>query len=222
MTNRLLSLLHSAARGNFPAADFTTTHLPSPASPTDAVLAFFGHHVIASDIESSFVTDWTIHDPFALSDVRFLAAFANKLKTTPGIYDAVFAAVGEGLPTDCVNLRETEDRSHPRVVRALLYRDPATIRVFHDQSGHGLLVMGRGLAGRMEAAFEVDPQARGHGIGTSLVRAARQLAPGDEPIFLQVSPGTVWSMRAVLADPSFRPVGSEILFLRTSVSDRVW
>ena len=221
-TDRLLQLLHDAARGSFPPADFATTHLPSPSSPTDAVLAFFGHHVIASNVESSFVSEWTSRDPFALSDVRFLAAFANELNTTPGIYDAVFAAPGEGVDARDIDFRETDDRSHPRVVRALLYRDPATIRVFHDVNGQGLLVMGRGLAGRMEAAFEVEPGARGRGIGASLVRAARLLAPSGEPVFLQVSPGTVWSMRAVMSDVAFRPVGSEILFLRTSLSDRVW
>jgi GNAT superfamily N-acetyltransferase len=222
MSNPLLALLHNAARGTFPPGDFTTTHLPSPNSPADAVLAFFGHHVIASNVSSTFVRGWTDRDPFALSDVRFLAALASELNTTPGIYDAVYAGIGEGATVADVGLQETEDRTHPRVLRALSYRDPSTLRVFLDPSGHGLLLLGRGLAGRMEAAFEVDPEARGKGIGRLLVRAARQLGPALEPVFLQVSPGTVWSMRAVASDENWKPIGAEILYLRASASERVW
>ncbi len=218
----LRTLLHDAARGTFPPGDFATTHLPSPSSPADAVLAFFGHHVIASDVADSFVQEWVSADPFALSDVRFLAALADRLDTTPGIYDAVFAALGEGMSPEEVGVVETDDRSHPRVVRALMYRDPASVRVFTDLSGRGMLVTGRGLAGRLEAAFEVDVDARGRGIGRTLVTAARRLASRDEPVFLQVSPGTVWSMRAVVSDSVWKPVGSEILFLRNATSLRVW
>lgn len=178
--------------------------------------------MIASDVEPEFVRRWTAADPFALSDVRFLAAFAEQLNTTPGIYDAVFAAIGEGRTAEEAGLIETDDRSHPRVVRAQMYRDPASVRVFTDASGDGLLVMGRGLAGRVEAAFEVEATARGKGLGRALVLAARRLAPLGEPAFLQVSPGTVWSMRAVTSDPAWRPVGSEILFLRNGEATRIW
>jgi GNAT superfamily N-acetyltransferase len=218
----LLTLLHDAARGTFPPGDFTTTHFPSPESPADGVFAFFGHHVIATDVDRAFVRQWTDRDPFALSDVRFLAAFADKLGTTPGIYDAVYAAIGEGKTAVDVGLIETDDLTHPRVVRALSYRDPSTIRVFVDPTKSGLLVMGRGLAGRMEAAYEVDPDARGNGIGRTLIAGARQVAPTGEPVFLQVSPGNVWSMKSLGHDPAWKPVGAEILFLRTSASANVW
>jgi GNAT superfamily N-acetyltransferase len=210
----LAELLHKAAHGHFPAGDFATTHLPSPDSPTDAVLAFFGHHVIASDVDATFVTSWTEHNPFALSDVRFLAALAERLGVEPGIYDAVFAAIGVGLSFDTIGLIETDDRSHPRVVRALSYRDPGSVRVYTDERRQSVLVMGTGLAGRWEAAYEVDDDARGRGLGRQLIAAARQLAPTGEPVFLQISPGNVWSMKAMMADPGWRAVGSEILFLR--------
>jgi GNAT superfamily N-acetyltransferase len=220
--NPLLTLLHNAANGQFPPGDFKTTHLPSPDSPADGVFAFFGHHVIASNVEKSFVREWTDRDPFALSDVRFLAALADKLGTTPGIYDAVFAARGEGNSATDGGLIETDDHTHPRVIRAHSYRDPSTIRVFKDPTGEGLLVMGRGLAGRMEAAYEVDPRARGNGIGRKLIAGARLLAPNGEPVFLQISPGNVWSMKALGNDPVWKPVGAEILFLRNSASANVW
>ncbi len=211
----LAQLLSNAAHGVFPAGDFATTHLPSPDSPADAVLAFFGHHVIASDVDASFVRGWTDSNPFALSDVRFLAALADRLGVEPGIYDAVFASIGIGLSVDRVGLVETDDRSHPRVVRALSYRDPASVRVYTDEQSQSVLVMGRGLAGRWEAAYEVDDDARGRGLGRKLIEAARQMAPTGEPVFLQISPGNVWSMKAMMADPGWLAVGSEILFLRT-------
>ena len=213
---QLRDLLNNAARGEFPPPSFETTHLPSPTSPTDAVLAFFGHHVIASDVDPAFVTKWTDRDPFALSDVRFLAAFAHELGSKPGIYDAVFAAIGHGAEPAEAGLVESEDRTHPRVVRALSYREPTSIRVFTDPTGAGLLVMGRGLAGRMEAAYEVDSDYRGRGIGRTLINAARLLAPEAEPVFLQISPGNVWSMKALTGQPGWVPVGSELLILRAS------
>ncbi len=212
----LLKLLHDAARGVFPPASFETTHLPSPSSPTDAVLAFFGHHIIASDVDPEFVSRWTREDPFALSDVRFLAALAVELGSKPGIYDAVFAAIGQGTEPGEAGMTETDDRTHSRVVRARTYRDPTSVRSFRDRSGLGLLVMGRGLAGRMEAAYEVGPDARGQGIGRRLITAARLLAPVNEPVFLQISPGNVWSMKALAGQPEWLPVGSELLFLRES------
>lgn len=211
----LLAILHAAARGQFPPGDGSTTHLRSPASPADGVFAFFGHHVIASDVDPSFVEKWTSRDPFALSDVRFLAALADLLGVAPGIYDAVFAAIGEGA-SEVEGLAETLDRSHLRVVRAFRYRDPATIRVYTYDSGAGTLVRGRGVAGRMEAAYEVDPSARVRGIGRRLIDAARMLAPVDEPVFMQVSPGNVWSMKALAHVEGWTSVGSEVLYLRAS------
>jgi hypothetical protein len=212
--NPLLNLLHAAASGEFPPGDFSTTHFPSPASPADAVLAFFGHHVIASDIAAEFVSEWTQHDPFALSDVRFLAALANRLDVKPSIYDAVFATPGLGQDPEEVGLVELIESNHPRVLRAHSYRDSATIRIFTDTTHQSVLVMGRGLAGRMEAAYEVNEPARGYGIGRTLIKAARHIAPLDEPVFLEISPGNVWSMKALFADQQWRPVGSELLFLR--------
>lgn len=226
MTRRdtaLLAILHDAARGKFPPGSFETTHLPSPSSPADAVLAFFGHHVIASDVDPEFVHSWTRRDPFALSDIRFLVALAEELHATPGILDATFAAIGSGVDPIDAGVHETTDRSHPRVVRAHTYRDPSTIRVFTDATGAGVLLIGRGLAGRLEAAYEVDAAHRGQGMGRKLIAASRLVAPRDEPVFLQISAGNVWSMKALASDPNWVPVGSEILFVRGSSPDgNVW
>jgi GNAT superfamily N-acetyltransferase len=76
-----------------------------------------------------------------------------------------------------------------------------------------VLVLGRGLAGRREVAFEVDPAARDRGLGRLLVAAARHLTPPGEPLFAQVAAGNAASLRVVAA-AGFRPVGAEVLFHR--------
>jgi RimJ/RimL family protein N-acetyltransferase len=75
----------------------------------------------------------------------------------------------------------------------------------------GLLTVGRGIAGRWEAAVEVEPSARGRGLGTALARAARTFQPAGAPLWAQVAPANTASLRAFLA-AGFRPVGAEVLF----------
>jgi GNAT superfamily N-acetyltransferase len=218
---QLLALLHQAAAGSPPPADFATTHLPSPSSPADAVLSFFGHHVIASDVDAQWLASWTDADPFAGSNIEFLAAFAAELGAQPGIFDAVFAATGEGRSVtdlDSIELVETPTRDHPRVVRALHYRESDTMRVFTTRSRDALVLLGRGLAGRLEMAYEVEPSARGMGLGSALVAAAQHLAPAGEPVFAQCSPGNVPSMRSFARNPNWQVIGSEVLFLRRNTT----
>jgi RimJ/RimL family protein N-acetyltransferase len=100
---------------------------------------------------------------------------------------------------------------HERAARALRYRDD--LEVWTAEGGVGVLVLGRGLAGRREVAFEVDPARRNRGLGRLLVAAARHLTPAGEPLFAQVAPGNVASLRVVEA-AGFRPVGAEVLFHR--------
>ena len=96
-----------------------------------------------------------------------------------------------------------------RVTRARRYR-PDT-RVFSDRDGRGLLVLGQGVCGRREIAFEVDPEHRGQGVGRALVTAALGLVPPGEPLFAQVAPANVASVRAIHA-AGFDAVAAEVLF----------
>ena len=70
---------------------------------------------------------------------------------------------------------------------------------------------GRPVA-RQPTGFEVDEAARGRGLGRTLVSAALEVVPAGEPVFVQVAPGNVPSVRAVLATGRFRPIGGELLF----------
>jgi GNAT superfamily N-acetyltransferase len=113
---------------------------------------------------------------------------------------------------DDLGLREVAGGAHPRVERARRYRDD--VRVWETSDGAGCLVLGRGVAGRWEAAFEVEPAARGRGLGRGLAAAALGLLPPDTPVFAQVSPGNSISLRATLA-AGFAPIGAEVLLTRT-------
>jgi GNAT superfamily N-acetyltransferase len=141
----------------------------------------------------------------------FLGWLGERLGSHPGSLDVVLAAPGlGGEPPLALRLVDDPAR-HPRAARAQRYR--RDLRVWTDPDGAGVLVVGRGLAGRREVSFEVDPVRRNRGLGRLLVAAARHLAPAGEPLFAQVSPGNAASLRVVEA-AGFRPIGAEVLFHR--------
>jgi RimJ/RimL family protein N-acetyltransferase len=76
----------------------------------------------------------------------------------------------------------------------------------------GTVLTGRGVAGRWEVAVEVDPGARGAGLGRRLARAARHLVPEGETLWAQIAPGNAASVRALLA-AGYSPVGAEALLV---------
>ena len=77
--------------------------------------------------------------------------------------------------------------------------------------GTGVLIVGRGLCGRWEMAFEVVAGARGHGLGRRLVEASRCFVPSGEYVWAQVAPGNAASLRAIVAG-GFTPLCAEVLF----------
>jgi GNAT superfamily N-acetyltransferase len=96
------------------------------------------------------------------------------------------------------------------VARALRLR--AEVAVYAAADACGVVILGRGLAGRRELSFEVAPEYRGRGLGRRLVAAALALVPEETPVFAQASPGNAASLRALLA-AGFLPIGSEVLFV---------
>jgi RimJ/RimL family protein N-acetyltransferase len=96
--------------------------------------------------------------------------------------------------------------SHPRVARALRYRDD--VRAWETPGG--IVVLGRGVAGRWEVGLEVEPGYQGKGLGRELAVAARHLVPGGAPLWAQIAPGNAASVRAFLA-AGYQPVGAEAL-----------
>jgi len=170
------------------------------------VTAFPGHVVVAADIDHAWLEPWTRDGDIATPmSPRFLTALEDRLGLTSGCIDAlVLGAPLAGPPP--LELTPLDDSTHPRVARARLYRDD--VRVWTH--GPAVLIISRGVAGRWEAAIEVDDQARSAGLGRSLALAARHLVPEPRPVWAQIAPGNAASLRAFLA-AGYLPVGGEVL-----------
>ncbi|MFJ6083419.1 GNAT family N-acetyltransferase [Streptomyces sp. NPDC092369] len=205
----LRDILDSAARGVFPPADGGTTVVPQASDRDAGVLAFTAHAVVFTDEDPRWV-----HDTLAAVDCdalaapmnpRFLTAFLERTGRTAETIDAML--VGSPLPGGPpLPLTEITDGDHPRIVYARGRRDD--VRAWTAEGG--VLVMGRGIAGRLEVSVEVDDAVRHRGLGRLLVTAARHLV--TEPLWAQVAPGNARSTRAFLA-AGYVPVGAEALLL---------
>jgi GNAT superfamily N-acetyltransferase len=206
----LRSLLLDAARGRFPAANGSVRVLPAPATGARAaLLAFTAHLVVAATVDADEIARHAPPGDFdAWSAPAFHGWLADRVAGEPGDLDAVLVAPGRaGTVSELV--AADAGVVHPRVARASRFR--TDVRVWTDRTGAGVVVVGRGLAGRWEVAFEVDADARGRGIGRRLVGAARRCIPEGEPLFAQVVPANAASVRALFA-AGFRPIGTEVLF----------
>jgi GNAT superfamily N-acetyltransferase len=211
VSDRLLRLLHGAATGAPPAADGVVEVWP-PAGAVDAVLAFTAHHVVAAGVEPALVAGRLPEgDLTAPMSAGFLGWLGEQLGSLPGSLDVVLAARGLGGEPPLELRAGVDPDRHPRAARALRYR--GDLEVWTAPDGAGVLVLGRGLAGRREVSFEVEPVRRNRGLGRLLVAAARHLTPPGEPLFAQVAPGNAASLRVVEA-AGFRPIGAEVLFHR--------
>jgi GNAT superfamily N-acetyltransferase len=139
----------------------------------------------------------------------FMRALEEKIGRRVNNLDIVLTSAPQPAPP-ALPLREVSDSTHPRVRRAQRYRDE--VRVWETESGRGVVVLGRGLAGRWEVAVEVAPEAQGRGVGRALAMAARSLVPEDRPLWAQIAPGNAASVRAFLA-AGYDPVGAEALLV---------
>jgi GNAT superfamily N-acetyltransferase len=204
----LLDVFAAATDGQMPPPDGQVEVQPSLPGKAAAVVAFPAHFYVLAPVDPQWVqAQLPPGDYSAPLGARFLVALADRIGAHIGASDAVLAARAHGGDTG-LDLREIAGDTHPRVRRAHRYRDE--VRAWQTSDGLGCLVLGRGLAGRWEVSYEVDPAARGHGLGRALAAAARGLLPADTPIFAQVSPGNSHSMRATLA-AGYRPIGGEVL-----------
>jgi len=205
----LAALLAGLAAGETPPADASVTTVPAPLGAPALVVGGTAWHVVAADVDPAWVTAQVAYDPVAAPlGARFLTALADRVGVEPGVLDVVLVAppapAGPGL-----SLVPAGPEEHPRVQRALRHR--TDVRTWTTPDGSALLVLGRGVAGRWEAAVEVDPAARRRGLGTALAVAAPALLPEPAPLWAQVAPANVASLRAFLT-AGWRPVGAEVLF----------
>lgn len=224
----LAAILDAAAAGRFPPADGGVTILPQPSRRDAGVLALTAHAVIFTSADPGWVTAQLPEDDLSAPlSPAFLHALGERTGRRVHSIDMVTCA-GPLPGTPAADLELTElpagDRRvgtarsakdlvpiHPRVARALRYRDD--VRAW--QAAGGMVLLGRGVAGRWEVAIEVDPEQRGRGLGARLATAARQLVPDGGAVWAQIAPGNAASVRAFLA-AGFRPVGAEALLVPES------
>jgi hypothetical protein len=203
----ILELLHDAARGRFPPEDGRTEVVGAAAGAPAAVLSFTAHHVVAADVPASEVLGRV--DPGDLKGPLapgVLAWLAERTGLVAGSLDVVLAWT-PGRAVDGVRVREVEAGDHPRVERAQRWR--RELRVFEGDAG--MVVIGRGLADRLELSVEVARGARDRGMARALVASALVAAAPGEPVFAQVAAANAASLRA-LQPAGFAAVGAEVLF----------
>ncbi|MFI8960711.1 GNAT family N-acetyltransferase [Streptomyces sp. NPDC053493] len=210
MSSEVARILAAAARGEFPPPDGATTIVAPPNGRDAGVLSFTAHSVVFLDEDPEWVRAELAAastDPLVASMTpRFLTALADRTGRYLNTIDLM--TVAPALPGEPgIELREIRDREHPRVARALKYRDE--VRVWAADGG--VLILGRGVAGRWEAAVEVDEDVRHRGLGRALATAARHLTP-DDVVWAQNSPGNARSVRTFQA-AGYRPVGAEALLV---------
>ncbi|MGW2384288.1 GNAT family N-acetyltransferase [Streptomyces sp. NPDC001658] len=206
----LRDILDAAARGVFPPADGRTTVVPQACRRDAGVLAFTAHSVVFTDEDPAWVHE-TLRgldcDTLAATmNPRFLAALLERTGRTSETIDAMLVA--DPLPGEPpLALKEIEGGGHPRIAYARGRRDD--VRAWEAEGG--VVVVGRGIAGRPEVSVEVDEGVRHRGLGRALATAARHLVA--EPLWAQVAPGNARSTRAFQA-AGYRPVGAEALLLQ--------
>jgi hypothetical protein len=202
----LSTLLTDAACGRFPPADGGATIVPQPSERDAGVFGFTAHAVIFTDADPEWVRRQL--PPGNLSaplSPAFLTKLAEATNRRAGSIDMLCCAISLGgpPPLDLIPQRES---THSRVLRALNYRDE--VRTWRADGG--IVLIGRGVAGRLETAVEVDEDRRSQGLGRRLAVAARHLIPDGTVLWAQVAPGNAASVRAFLS-AGFTPVGAEVL-----------
>jgi GNAT superfamily N-acetyltransferase len=202
----VIDLLHAAARGTFPPEDGLTEVVGAVAGAPAAVLSFTAHHMVAADVPAGEVLaridPQDLKGPLAPGVLAWLAERTGLVAGSLDIVLAWVSGVDGGLP-----VREVEPGDHPRVVRARRWR--SELRVFEGDGG--LVLIGRGLAGRLELSVEVAPDRRDRGVARKLVAGALAAAAPAEPVFAQVAAANAASLRA-LQPAGFAAIGAEVLF----------
>lgn len=197
------AVLAEVARGAFPPADGAVTVLPSLRGDIVAITEFTAHTVLCADVTVAEVAARGLHGYGGCTHPTTLLWLASAHRAI-GSIDVLMVRPGTG---DHLADDTGHGADHPRVQRAHRYR--REVRTFGDDAG--VVLLGRGVADRLELALELfDHAPHGRGHGRRLIDVGLRAAPRTEPVWAQVAPGNAASLRAFLA-AGFVPVGAEVL-----------
>ena len=168
-------------------------------------------HYVLTDVPETEVRARLDPDNFAAPMlVPFLTWLAEIQGLEAGFSDIVVATVAQPDRATRLNRRDIESSAaHSRVSRALHHR--GEVELWTNPDGRQLAIFGTGVAGRLELSVEIAPAQRGRGTAASLISEAVLTRKPGTPVFAQVSPGNVASLRAFLA-AGFKPICSEVIF----------
>jgi hypothetical protein len=213
----LAKLITAAADGRFPEADGGWRRAPLWRPGLEAIISFTGHAVlaVAPDIPDRRLVSLGVDGFGGAHDPRLITALAGP-DGWMDCLDMLTVGRGTGHASEPPRLVDRPDlATHPRAAFAATIRDQARPMGYSDRSRGALAVISRGIAGLTELSFELEPQRRGRGGGTELVRDALSVIPAGQLVVAAVAPGNAASVRALLA-AGFVPLGSVQLFRRAA------
>ena len=211
----LAELITAVADGRFPEADGGWRRVPLWRPGLEAIIALTGHAVlaVAPDIPDHRLISLGVDGFGGAHDPRLITALAGPDGWIDSL-DMLMAGRGTARAGEPPRLVGRPDlAAHPRAAFAARIRDRVRPMGYADRSRGALALISCGIAGLTELSFELDPQRRGHGGGSELVRDALTAIPAGRLVMAAVAPGNAASVRALLA-AGFVPLGSLQLFRR--------
>jgi hypothetical protein len=204
----LAEIIQDADAGRFPAADGGWSRVPMWRDGVEAIVCFTGHAVFALDsgISHERIAELGADGFGGATHPRLLCGLAGQ-DGWIGTQDALLAGHGTGGGGEAALVPRPDLSSHPRAQYAATIRDSPRPFGYPDPARSALAILSTGLAGLTELSFELEPDRRGGGQATGLIRAALATLPTGELVVAAAAPGNAASLRALLA-AGFTPLGS--------------
>ena len=196
----LAEIIQDADAGRFPAADGGWSRVPTWRDGVAGIVCFTGHAVFALDpgISHERIAELGADGFGGATHPRLLCGL-----TSPdgwiGTQDALLAGHGTGAGPETALVPRPDLSSHPRAQYAATIRDTPRTYGYPDPARSTVAILSTGLAGLTELSFELEPDRRGGGQATGLIRAALATVPAGELVVAAATPGNAASVRALLA-----------------------